>query len=114
MAKSKSNDHAKKQCVMELEEFVRTALQSIIRGMKNLGEEGYKAEGLPIGGQEARIDFKLSLETMKDGKIYVAKIDGKASPSSNRIEFSVKVGTVRSAPSIVVFGPGPGGSVPQK
>jgi hypothetical protein len=91
MSKMMSNSHAKKEATMELEQFVRTTLQSIIRGMKNLGEEGYTAEGLSIRGREAKIDFRLSLEALKDGKVYVAKIDGKASPNSNRIEFSIKM-----------------------
>ena len=92
MTKNISRGHPKKEeAVAELEEFVRTTLQSIIRGMKDLGEEGYTAEGLSIRGQEAKIDFKLSLEALKDGKIYVAKIDGKASPNRNRIEFSIKI-----------------------
>ena len=59
--------------------------------MKDLGEEGYTAEGKSIRGQEASIDFKVSLQALKDGKIYVAKIAGKATPNSNRIEFSIKI-----------------------
>ena len=97
MAKSISHDRTKKEeALMELEEFVRTTLQSIIRGMKDLGEEGYTAEGKSIRGQEASIDFKVSLQALKGGKIYVAKIAGKANPNSNRIEFSIKIG--RDAP----------------
>jgi hypothetical protein len=41
---------SKTEGVMELEEFVRTSLRSIIKGMKDLREEGYRAEGLSIKG----------------------------------------------------------------
>jgi hypothetical protein len=91
MSKGTLGSRTRRKDVMELEEFVRTALQSIIRGMKDLGKEGYTAEGLSIRGREARIDFKVSLEAVEDGKIRVAKIDGKANPNSNRIEFSIKI-----------------------
>lgn len=91
MAKKTSHDRTAEESVMELGEFVRTALKSIIRGMKDLGEGGYTAEGKSIRGKEANIDFKVSLRTMKDGRIYVANVAGKANPNNNRIEFSIKL-----------------------
>lgn len=85
MGKSEAVSHRYPNDVMELEDFVRTALQAIIRGMEDAGEDNYSAEGL------SRIDFKLSLEAVNDGKIYVTKTEGRASPNSNRIEFSTKI-----------------------
>jgi len=69
---------------VDLEEFVRTALRSIIRGMRDLKEDGYKAEGVHVKGQEAVVEFKLSVEAMEDGKIRVARIQGRANPVNFR------------------------------
>ncbi len=85
MGKSETGRYSDRKNVMELEEFVRTALRAIIRGMKDAAEGGCIAE------EFSRITFKLSLEAVKDGKIYVTKTEGKASPASNRIEFSTKI-----------------------